>query len=481
MRDVVHSAARHCSSWRAVCPRGYLVALLAATMLPYTALAAPYSAASPATSPAISEASSTVNSPAHCYPWPLVIAHRGASGYRPEHSQMAYELALQQGADVLELDLVVSLDGQLIIRHENELSLSTNIADIAAFQARKTRKQIDGLWVEGWFAEDFSWAELQTLKLRESKPAQRPDNTRFNDQAPLWRLQDFLQWLKTPAIQAHVFDIYIELKHPYYFSQLKTAAAPQGYDMAALLAAQLDATALRLPHAAMHSGDPMYSGDPMLSGDQGAAPSAQRSPADKAYRHIYLQAFEPTVLQQWQQQHAAKVAYDVTVVQLLGDITAASRLPKDNFSHPYDWVGQAQAQQPLPALAFADAKLPDYAAMVTPAGLTYMKSYADALGPWYPQVSNADNGQLQPWVQQAKAHGFKIHPYTLRQGQDFLRKNSKGQIVTMQQELQWLFQQGIDGVFTDEPDVAIATRQAMRQTTHQSTHQTTYQTWCQDR
>lgn len=457
MRPIVKNAVMHCASLMVVCTRGNLAAVLAASVLPTTVLAE-----SAAVSPVIHTAAATpaatpvANSAARCQPWPLVIAHRGASGYRPEHSQMAYELALQQGADVLELDLVVSQDGQLVIRHENELSLSTNIADIASFKARKTRKQIDGLWVEGWFAEDFTWAELQTLKLRESKAAQRPTNTRFNDQAALWRLQDFLQWLKTPAIQAQAFDIYIELKHPYYFSSLRTAAAAQGYDMAALLAAQLDAEALRLPTAQT----------------AGKHINTNNSTA-KVYRHIYLQAFEPTVLRQWQQQHAAKVDYDVTVVQLLGDLTAASRLPKDNFSHPYDWVALAAAQQhaqsptprhlAVPALAFADPKMPDYAALVTPAGLRFMKSYADALGPWYPQVTNAEHGQLQDWVRMAKAEGFKIHPYTLRDGESFLRKNQQGQTISMQQELTWLFQQGIDGVFADEPDKAIETRQRLCQ------------------
>ena len=98
---------------------------------------------------------------------PLVIAHRGASGYRPEHTLAAYQLAIDQGADIIEPDLVVTRDGVLIARHENEISGTTDIAAHAEFANRRTTKTIDGEPTTGWFTEDFTLAEIKTLRARE--------------------------------------------------------------------------------------------------------------------------------------------------------------------------------------------------------------------------------------------------------------------------------------------------------------------------
>ncbi len=97
---------------------------------------------------------------------PLVIAHRGASGYRPEHTRAAYELAIRLGADAVEPDLVATSDGVLVVRHENEISGTTDVAHRPEFAGRKTTKTIDGEVQKGWFTEDFTWAELQTLRAR---------------------------------------------------------------------------------------------------------------------------------------------------------------------------------------------------------------------------------------------------------------------------------------------------------------------------
>jgi glycerophosphoryl diester phosphodiesterase len=110
-----------------------------------------------------------------------VIAHRGASAERPEHTLEAYRLAIAQGAHFIEPDLVPTRDGVLVARHENALSGSTDVAERPEFADRKTRKQIDGVWVEDWFAEDFTFAELKTLRARETKPAERPGNRAFDD------------------------------------------------------------------------------------------------------------------------------------------------------------------------------------------------------------------------------------------------------------------------------------------------------------
>ena len=110
----------------------------------------------------------------------LIIAHRGASAERPEHTLAAYELAIDQGADYIEPDLVVTKDLVLVSRHENELSGTTDVASREEFEDRRRDKIIDGQRVAGWFAEDFTLAELRTLRAKERIPNIRPANARFN-------------------------------------------------------------------------------------------------------------------------------------------------------------------------------------------------------------------------------------------------------------------------------------------------------------
>src|SRR5688572_13356219 len=111
---------------------------------------------------------------------PIVIGHRGASGHRPEHTLAAYRLAIEMGADFIEPDLVSTKDGVLVARHENEISGTTDVADKAEFASRRATKLIDGVHVTGWFTEDFTLAELKTLRTKERIPDLRPQNTAFN-------------------------------------------------------------------------------------------------------------------------------------------------------------------------------------------------------------------------------------------------------------------------------------------------------------
>src|SRR5919204_1970725 len=113
---------------------------------------------------------------------PIVIAHRGASGYRPEHTLAGYALAARMGADYIEPDLVSTSDGVLVARHENEIGGTTDVADHPEFASRRTTKTIDGVALTGWFTEDFTLAELKTLRARERIPDVRPCNTRFDGQ-----------------------------------------------------------------------------------------------------------------------------------------------------------------------------------------------------------------------------------------------------------------------------------------------------------
>lgn len=152
-------------------------------------------------------------------PHPLVIAHRGASGERPEHTRAAYALAIEQGADFIEPDLVMSKDGHLIVRHENEIGGTTNVADHPEFADRRTTKTIDGVSTTGWFTEDFTLAELQTLRARERLAALRPGNTAFADETIL-TFQDVVDIAREASVRTgRVIGVAPELKHPGYFEQ----------------------------------------------------------------------------------------------------------------------------------------------------------------------------------------------------------------------------------------------------------------------
>ena len=120
---------------------------------------------------------------------PIVIAHRGASGYVPEHTLAAYSIAMLQGADFIEPDLVMTKDGHLVARHDNVLDLTTDVASHTEFAGRKTTKSVDGVVITGWFSEDFSLEEIKTLRAIERIPNVRPANTRFNGQFQVPTLQ----------------------------------------------------------------------------------------------------------------------------------------------------------------------------------------------------------------------------------------------------------------------------------------------------
>jgi glycerophosphoryl diester phosphodiesterase len=171
----------------------------------------------------------------------LVIAHRGASGERPEHTLAAYERAIDQGADYIEPDLVVTRDLVLIARHENELSGTTDVAERAEFAGRRQTKEIDGKLVSGWFAEDFTLAEIRTLRARERIPGVRPANARFDG---LWQIPTFAEiaaLVKAKSAETgRRIGLYPELKHPTFLLQ---SAGIDSVDLLvrAVKAADLDA------------------------------------------------------------------------------------------------------------------------------------------------------------------------------------------------------------------------------------------------
>ncbi|MFN3515568.1 MAG: glycerophosphodiester phosphodiesterase family protein [Novosphingobium sp.] len=164
----------------------------------------------------------------------IVIAHRGASGERPEHTLAAYERAIDQGADYVEPDLVATRDGVLVARHENEISGTTDVASRPEFAHRKATRTIDGEQVTGWFVEDFTLAELRTLRARERLPEVRRANTRFDGLYPVPTLAEVIALVRAKEAETgRRIGLYPELKHPAYL-------ATRGLDTPALLVAELD-------------------------------------------------------------------------------------------------------------------------------------------------------------------------------------------------------------------------------------------------
>ena len=170
---------------------------------------------------ALAAAAASASLPA-AMPKVVVIAHRGASGERPEHTLEAYRLAIAEGADFIEPDLVMTKDGQLVARHENEISGTTDIVDHPEFAARRTTKTVDGQAVSGWFAEDFTLAELKTLHARERLPQLRPEVARaWNDRLAIPSLAEILDLVAAErARTGRTIGIYPEIEHSTYFAAL---------------------------------------------------------------------------------------------------------------------------------------------------------------------------------------------------------------------------------------------------------------------
>ncbi|RZT20427.1 glycerophosphoryl diester phosphodiesterase [Kribbella sp. VKM Ac-2569] len=151
----------------------------------------------------------------------FVIAHRGASGYRPEHTPAAYRLAAAQGADYLEPDLVATLDGVLVCRHENEISGTTDVAEHPVFADRRITKIVDGTAVTGWFVEDFTFAELRTLRARERMPALRAGNTAYDGLEEIPTFDEVVALARRESARlGRPIGVVPEIKHPTYFRRL---------------------------------------------------------------------------------------------------------------------------------------------------------------------------------------------------------------------------------------------------------------------
>ncbi len=309
---------------------------------------------------------------------PLVIAHRGASGHRPEHTLASYELGIAHGADFIEPDLVITKDGVLIARHENEISETTDVASRPEFAGRRTTKLIDGVEVTGWFAEDFTLTEIKTLRARERLP--------FRDHAFDGRFEiPTFEEILDLAVREGV-GVYPETKRPSYFRGI---------------------------------GLPLE--EPLLAALEARGWTSRDAP-------VFLQAFETANLRELRKQTG------VRLLQLL-----------DEPGRPWDFtvIGDLRTYQDL----------------ATPEGLAWIATYADGIGPNKRLVvpMNHDRQLLAPTSLVADAHraGLAVHPWTFRSDPQFLAPEYEGR---PEREYEQLYGLGVDGVFSDFPEVAVRAR-----------------------
>lgn len=324
----------------------------------------------------------------------MVIAHRGASGYRPEHSRSAYELACDLGADAVEPDIVATKDGVLVLRHENEISGTTDVASHRQFAERKTTKIIDGQKITGWFTEDFTWPELQELRVRERIPKLRGKS--FDGKESILRLVDLLELLDDRGDVGLV----AEIKHATYFESI-------GLPLDELFAAEL--------------GSAGWSKDPRLT----------------------VECFETTVLRQIRARGVR-----ATYVFLL-----------ESAGAPADEV----ASRGQDAALFSSYLTGEGLAALAASGLDgisvdkRMLLVTDKSG----NVTGTNN-----LVQRAHAAGLSVYCWTLRAENHFLAKNfqlGKGarEFGAWRDEFQLIMRTGLDGVFADQPDLALEARSAL--------------------
>ncbi|MEV6327406.1 glycerophosphodiester phosphodiesterase [Streptomyces sp. NPDC051909] len=326
-------------------------------------------------------------------PVPTVIGHRGASGYRPEHTLGSYQLALDLGADVVEQDLVPTKDGHLVCRHENDITGTTDVADHPEFASRRTTKTVDGAALTGWFTEDFTLAELKTLRAEERIPATRQKNTLYDGRWAVPTFEEVLRWAELEGRRrGRPVWLHVETKHPTYFRSIGLALEER---LARLL---------------------------------------RRYGRHRADSPVFLQSFEPGSIQ-W----LAKLVDSPRVVLLSG---AATR--------PWDFV---EAGDPR---TVAD--------LVTPAGLRWIASYAQGIGPTLdlilPRDASGRLGAETTLVRDAHAQGLILHPYTQRNENTFLpaeyrRGTDPNAYGDAFGALKRFFATGIDGIFSDNADTAV--------------------------
>lgn len=374
----------------------------------------------------------------------IVIGHRGASGYRPEHTLESYRLAIRQGADFIEPDLVATKDGVLVTRHENEISGTTDVSTHPEFANRKATKTVDGVTLTGWFTEDFTLAELKTLRAKERIPAVRPRNARFDGQFQIPTFAEVIQLVKREGRNGHSVGIYPETKHPTYFAS--EGRRIDGKLIHTSLGAKLVETLV-----AEGFTDP---------------------------QRIFIQSFEFQNLIELKTRLMPAAGLTIPLVQLYDDINAAK---------PYDVVYNARSGADLDAIygglaARVQGGISEdttYGDVISSSAFKWMKTnYATGIGPWkvnlLPRVAldpkvdaNGDGkaelgtrntGLVHPMLGRAIAAGLLVHPYTMRAEESFLTQAPNGVDQTVIGEAVELYSLGVNGMFFDQPDLGVAAR-----------------------
>ncbi|MFC9298787.1 glycerophosphodiester phosphodiesterase [Streptomyces sp. NPDC057011] len=333
-------------------------------------------------------------------PYPTVIGHRGASGYRPEHTLGSYQHALDLGADVIEQDLVPTGDGHLVCRHENEIGGTTDVADHPEFASRRTTKSVDGVSLTGWFTEDFTLAELKTLRAKERIPAVRQRNTLYDGRWDVPTFEEVLRWAdREGKRRGRRVWLHVETKHPSYFRGLGLAL------------------------------------------EEPLAKLLRRYGRDGRNAALFLQSFEPSSI-----QRLSRLVSAPGVVLL----SAANTRPWD----------------------FEQAKDPRTVAdLVKPEGLRWIAGFAQGIGPTMdlilPRDAAGKLGTPTTLVADAHARGLILHPYTARNENSFLPADyRKGTDPAAYGDafgaFRTYFEQGIDGIFTDNPDTGLLAAEDFR-------------------
>ena len=326
---------------------------------------------------------------------PIVIAHRGASGLRPEHTELSYNLAIDQGCDFIEPDLVPTKDGHLVARHENEIGGTTDVAGRPEFADRKATKTIDGQQVTGWFTEDFTLAELKTLRARERLPQLRPANTKYDGQASLLTFDEVVAIAKAGSQRTgRTIGVYPEMKHPSYFARI---GLPIEDRLVALL---------------------------------------KKNDLDSATAPVFVQCFEVTPLKTIRAKTKARLVL----------LTASEGGPADLPSVTY---AQLVSPSGLKEVAL-------YADGLGPEKTQIVPQDATNLLPATSLVKDAHAAGLvvHPWTVRAENYFL---PSSLRRGDpaaaDYLAQPGEVSAV-----FKALYAAGVDGLFSDFPGLAVAAR-----------------------
>lgn len=338
---------------------------------------------------------------------PIVIGHRGASGYLPEHTLEAYQLAIEQGADFVEPDLVSTKDGVLIARHEPNLIDTTNVSDIPKFADRKKTVEVDGAEQEGFFSDDFTLSEIKELRARQSRTYR---DQSYNDQFEIPTLQEIVDLVKqTEAETGRRVGIYPETKHPTYFDQRRLSLE-----------------------------------EPLI---ETLVSSNFTDPS-----RVYIQSFEVSNLKDQLPPLMATNGITLPLVQLY-----------DEFQlQPYDFVvsGDPRTYGDLITADSLKNFVATYASGIGPWKRTFVLTEAidpptDTNGDGTAEVTEKLTGEILPVIENAHAAGLVVHPYTFRDEEQFLTEDYQGDPIA---EYQQFYKLGVDGVFSDFPDTALKAR-----------------------